>query len=211
MLSRIQADERHLKGNGVFFRDAGKFPPKDRELIAQVGNEKITSMTLFRYPIQVSKFAKLVGALKNTPYDDLIHIGVVINGKYLTEKDAVLNFERAGIPKQSTETLTVPITKDITINDLLENTRKRVGDERFSTYCALNSRNNCGNCQRYLNDLLDSNGLNTAQTKKFVLQDLTEVVKNLPGFADIVSNFVTGAKAVVNKLIEGNGHCCDEC
>lgn len=211
MLSPLRAHEGILEGQGIFMREAGKFPPKSRDVISQVGNEKITKMTLFRYPIQLSKFAKMLGALKNTPYDDLIHIGVVINDKYLTEKDAVLNFERSGVPKQSTETLNVPITKDITINELLETTRKKVGDERFSTYCALNSRNNCGNCQRYLTDLLKSNGLSTPETEKFILQDLTQVVKNLPGFTDALSNVLTGAKAVVNRIIEGEGNCCQEC
>ena len=213
MLSNVRPHPQFLqKGDGVFFRDAGKFPPKSRDLIAQVGDEKITKMTLYKYPISISKFAKLLGALRNTPYDDLIHIGVVINDKYLTEKDAVLTFERGGVPKQSTDTLNVPITKDITINELLETTRKKVGDERFSTYCALNSRDNCGNCQRYLTDLLKSNGLSTPATEAFILQDLTEVVKNLPGFTDALSNAFTGAKALVNRLFYGNGvDCCEEC
>jgi hypothetical protein len=212
MLSTVRPLPQYVqKGDGILFRDPGKFPPKSRDLIAQVGDEKITKMTLFKYPISLSKFAKALGALKNTPYDDLIHIGVVINDKYLTEKDAVLSFERAGVPKQSTDTLNVPITKNITINELLETTRKKVGDSRFSTYCALNSRDDCGNCQRYLTELLKSNGLSTPATEKFILQDLTEVVKNLPGFTDTLSNAFTGAKAIVNRLFYGNGNCCDEC
>jgi hypothetical protein len=212
MLSTIRPPPQFFqKGDGILFRDAGKFPPASRDLIAQVGDEKITKMTLFKYPISVSSFAKALGALKNTPYDSLVHIGVIINDKYLTEKDAVLTFERAGVPKQSTDTLNVPITKDITINELLETTRKKVGDERFSTYCALNSRDNCGNCQRYLTDLLKSNGLSTPATEKFILQDLTEVAKNLPGFTDALSNAFTGAKALVNRLFYGEGQCCDEC
>jgi hypothetical protein len=192
------------QGDGVFLREAGKFPPADRKLIEEVGGEKVEKLTLFRYPIQLSKFAKFIGALKNTPYDDLIHIGVVINGKYLTEKDAVLNFERAGVPSQSTDTLDVPLgTKSITINDLLENTRKRMGDERFSTYKALS-----WNCQDYLQNMLEANGVSTAETTKFIKQDLEQVVKNLPSFADAISNFYTGAKAVVNRLTKGEGDDC---
>jgi hypothetical protein len=192
------------QGDGVFLREAGKFPPADRKLIEEVGGEKVEKLTLFRYPIQLSKFAKFIGALKNTPYDDLIHIGVVINGKYLTEKDAVLNFERAGVPSQSTDTLDVQLgTKSITINDLLENTRKRMGDERFSTYKALS-----WNCQDYLQNMLEANGLSTAETTKFIKQDLEQVVKNLPSFANAISNFYTGAKAVVNRLTKGEGDDC---
>ena len=71
-------------GEGLLIRDVGQYPPKDRALIEQVGDEKVTKLTLYRYPISLSKFAKFIGALKNTPYDDLMHIGIVINDKYLT-------------------------------------------------------------------------------------------------------------------------------
>jgi len=190
------------EGDGVFLREPGKFPPADRQLIEQVGNEKVEKLTLFRYPIALSKFAKFFNILKNTPYDDLIHIGVVINGKYLTEKDAVLNFEKSGVPSQSTDTLDVPLgIKSITINDLLENTRKKMGDQRFSEYRALS-----WNCQDYLQNMLEANGVSTPETTKFIKQDLEQVVKNLPSFANAISNFFTGAKAVVNRLSKGEGH-----
>lgn len=189
------------QGDGILLRDPGKFPPADRKLIEEVGAEKVEKLTLFRYPIALSKFAKFIGALKNTPYDDLIHIGVVINGKYLTEKDAVLNFEKSGVPTQSTDTLEVLLgTKSITIQDLLENTRKRMGDQRFSEYRALS-----WNCQDYLQNMLEANGVSTAETSKFIKQDLEQVVKNLPTFTDAISNFFTGAKAVVNRITQGEG------
>ena len=195
------------QGDGTFMREPGKFPPEDRKLIEQVGNEPVQKLTLFRYPIQLSKFAKFIGALKNTPYDDLIHIGVVINDKYLTEKDAVLNFERSGVPKQSTDTMEVQLgTKSLTINELLGNTRKRMGDERFSTYKALS-----WNCQDYLQNMLEANGVSTAETTKFIKQDLEQVIKNLPSYADAISNFYTGAKAVVNRLTKGEGQQGGEC
>jgi hypothetical protein len=195
------------EGDGVFTREAGKFPPKDRQLISQVGNEQVKKLTLFKYPISVSRFAKFIGALKQTPYDDLMHLGLVINDSYLTEKDAVLKFARETVPSKSIDIYNVPVTKQLTINELLENTRKRMGDERFSTYCALNSRPNCGNCQDYLKNMLDANGLSTSESTKFILQDLTQVAKNLPGITDMLSNVFTGAKAVINRLQEGEGSC----
>lgn len=194
------------QGDGILLREPGKFPPADRKLIEEVGGEKVEKLTLFRYPIALSKFAKFIGALKNTPYDSLIHIGVVINGKYLTEKDAVLNFEKSGVPTQSTDTLEVQLgTKSITIQDLLENTRKRMGDQRFSEYRALS-----WNCQDYLQNMLEANGVSTAETTKFIKQDLEQVVKNLPSFTNAISNFFTGAKAVINRITQGEGHMSDD-
>jgi len=189
------------EGEGLLTREPGQYPPKDRAVIAQVGDEKVTKITLYRYPISLSKFAKFIGALKNTPYDDLIHIGVVINGKYLTEKDAVLTFERNGVPTQSTDTLDVPVgLKEFTINEMIDRTRNRMGAERFSTYKALS-----WNCQDYLKNMLDANGLSTAETTKFILQDLEQITKNLPSYTNAIANFFTGAKAVVNRLIQGEG------
>lgn len=194
-------------GLGLISRDPGQYPPKDREVIAQVGDEKVTKLTLFRYPISLSKFAKFLNVLKNTPYDDLMHLGLVINDKYLTEKDAVLTFERGGVPSQAKDTLDVPVgLKEFTINEMIDRTRNRMGKERFSTYKALS-----WNCQDYLKNMLDANGLSTAETTKFILQDLTQVTKNLPSYADAIANFFTGAKAVINRQLQGEGDCqCGE-
>lgn len=189
------------EGDGLLLREPGQFPPKDRAVIAQVGDEKVTKITLYRYPISISQFAKFIGALKSTPYDQLLHLGLVINGKYLTEKDAVLTFERNGVPKQSTSTLDVPIgLKEFTINEMIDKTRAKMGSERFSTYKALS-----WNCQDYLKNMLDANGLSTAETTKFILQDLEQITKNLPSYTNAISNFFTGAKAVANRLIQGEG------
>jgi hypothetical protein len=189
------------EGEGLLTREPGQYPPKDRAVIAQVGDEKVTKITLYRYPISISQFAKFIGALKNTPYDYLMHIGVVINDKYLTEKDAVLTFERNGVPKQSTSTLDVPVgLKEFTINEMIDRTRAKMGSQRFSEYRALS-----WNCQDYLKNMLDANGLSTAETTKFILQDLEQITKNLPSYANAISNFFTGAKAVVNRLIQGEG------
>jgi hypothetical protein len=197
-------------GEGLLTREPGLFPPADRKVIEEVGEEVVKKLTLYRYPISLSKFAKFIGALKSTPYDDLMHIGVVINDKYLTEKDAVLTFKRSGVPKESTSTLDVPVgLKELTINEMINRTRDRMGPVAFSTYCALN-KGNCSNCQGYLKNMLDANGLSTSETTKFILQDLEQVTKNLPSYANAIANFFTGAKAVANRLIKGEGHM-DDC
>jgi hypothetical protein len=53
--------------------------------------------------------------------------------------------------------------------------------------------------------MLEANGLSTAETTKFIKQDLEQVVKNLPSYTSAISNFFTGAKAVVNRLVKGEG------
>ena len=188
-----------MNGDGMIKRDIGKFPPKSRKLIQEVGNEIVESIELFKYPISLSDIAKYLGVLKNTEYDELMHLGVVINDKYLLDKDAVLNFEKGGIPK-STNTLSVTPDKNQTINQMIDNTRKYMGDERFSTYKAFT-----WNCQDFIRSFLDANKLLTKERESFIMQDLQKVLNNLPQYSDAISNFYTDAKAIANRQIEGEG------
>jgi hypothetical protein len=187
------------EGDGFFERTAGKLSPKIRKLLEQVGDEKITSIKLFRKPISLSSFAKFIGALKGTAYDELLHLGLILNNKYLLDKQEVIHFERSGVPSGA-ETLDVEVDKDITINELLERTRSKMGDSNFTSY---SSRRN--NCQDFVQAVLSANGLSSPIYTKFIKQDTESVFKNLPSYAEKLSDFVTGAQRVVEKIVQGEG------
>jgi hypothetical protein len=193
-----------IQGSGFFFRDVGKLSPSIRKLLEQVGDEKITSIKLFRKPISLSSFAKFIGALKGTPYDQLLHLGLILNNKYLLDKQEVIHFEKSGVPSGS-ETLDVNVNKDITINELLEKTRKRMGDSNFTSYSA--RRNNC---QDFVMNVLSANGLNSPEYSQFIKQDLQQVFENLPSYSEKLSDFVTGAQRVVERLVSGEGEGKEE-
>ena len=189
-------------GEGLLLRDIGKLSPKIRKLLEQVGNEKITSVTLFRKPISLSAFAKFVGVLKNTGYDSLLHLGMIINGKYLLDKQDVIHFERSSLPTgKDVESMDVKVDKEITINELLEKTRKRMGDADFTNY---SSKNN--NCQDFILNILAANGLSTSETTKFVKQDLEKVFNNLPSYAEKIADAITEAGRVIERVQEGEGY-----
>ena len=187
------------EGDGFFERTAGKLSPKIRKLLEEVGDEKITSIRLFRKPISLSSFAKFIGALKGTSYDSLLHLGLVLNNKYLLDKQEVIHFERSGVASGS-ETLDVDVNKDITINELLEATRRKMGDSNFTSY---SSRRN--NCQDFIMNVLSANGLSSPIYTQFIKQDLQQVFENLPKYAEQIADFVTGAQRVVEKVIQGEG------
>jgi len=186
------------EGDGFFERTAGKLSPKIRKLLEQVGDEKITSIKLFRKPISLSSFAKFIGALKGTAYDSLLHLGLILNNKYLLDKQEVIHFER-GVPSGA-ETLDVEVDKDITINQLLEKTRQKMGDNAFTSY---SSRRN--NCQDFVQAVLSANGLSSPIYTKFIKQDTESIFKNLPSYAEKLSDFVTGAQRVVERVVQGEG------
>jgi hypothetical protein len=188
-----------MQGTGFFERTAGKLSPSIRKLLEQVGNEKITSIKLFRKPISLSSFAKFIGALKGTPYDSLMHLGLILNNKYLLDKQEVIHFERSGVPSGS-ETLDVNVNKDITINELLEATRRKMGDSNFTSYSA--RRNNC---QDFVMNVLSANGLNSPEYSQFIKQDLQQVFENLPSYSEQITDFVTGAQRVSERLVSGEG------
>lgn len=189
-----------MQGTGIFFRDPGKLSPKVRQLIEKVGEEKINSIILFRRPISLSKFAKFVGVLKGTSYDDLMHLGMIINKKYLLDKQDVIHFEPSGVPSDA-EKLEVSLDgKEITINELLEKTRKRMGDSDFTSY---SSKKN--NCQDFMLNVLAANGLSSPEYTKFIKQDLEKVFNNLPSYAEKIADFVTEAGRVAERLQEGEG------
>jgi hypothetical protein len=189
------------EGEGFFERQAGKLSPKIRKLLEEVGNEKITTIKLFRKPISLSSFAKYLGVLKNTPFDELFHLGMIISGKYLLDKQEVIHFERSSLPQgKDVESIDVKVDKDITINELLEKTRKRMGDSNFTSY---SSRRN--NCQDFMLNVLTANGLSTPESTKFIKQDLEKVFNNLPSYAEKIADFVTGASRIIERVQEGEG------
>jgi hypothetical protein len=189
-----------IQGNGFFFRDVGKLPPSARKLLEQIGDEKINSITLFRKPISLSSFAKFIGALKGTNYDQLLHLGLILNNKYLLDKQEVIHFERSGGVPSGSETLDVDVNKDITINELLEKTRKKMGDNAFTSYSARRQ-----NCQDFVMNVLSANGLSSPIYTQFIKQDLQKVFENLPKYAEQIADFVTGAQRVAERLVSGEG------
>jgi hypothetical protein len=181
-------------GTGTFVREPGLEPPKFRKLLSEVGNEKITKLTLWRQPISVNSILKFLKL--NKSYDDLFHLAVNINEKYNLDKQSVLTFER-GKPKG--ETLEIPVNKDITIDELIQKTKKRMGNNAYSSYSVRN------NCQQFLLNVLSANGLMTTDARKFIEQDVEKILEDLPAYSEVVANFFTKAQAVADRLLEGEG------
>jgi len=181
-------------GSGVFLREPGLEPPKFRKLLQEVGDEKINKLVLWREPISVNSMLKFLKL--NKSFDDLFHLAVNVNDKYNLDKQSVLTFER-GKPKG--ETLEIPVSKDITIREMIEKTKKRMGDNAYTSYSVRN------NCQQFLLNVLSANGLMTTEARKFIEQDVEKILQDLPKYSEVVANFFTGAQAVANRLIEGEG------
>ena len=181
-------------GTGIFLREPGLEPPKFRKLLSEVGQEPIKKLTLWREPISINSMLKFLKL--NKSYDDLFHLSLNIDDKYNLDKQSVLTFER-GKPKG--ETLEIPVNKDITIDQMVQKTKERMGKEAYTSYSVRN------NCQQFLLNVLSANGLMTPDARKFIEQDVEKILQDLPAYSEVVANFFTKAQAAGNRLIEGEG------
>lgn len=191
-------------------RQVGVLPPKVRNLLAEIGNQQITSMKIVRTPIEtaVQGLLSIISlgsynkAVKNANYDSMFHLALFLNDSITLDKQAVISMVKGNPIKDKSEVFTVALGADqpITFQKLLDNTREYMGNSAFSNY---DSRRN--NCQDFVMAILKSNDLNSPQAQSFVKQDAEAIFQKMPSFTDKVAGFFTDVGAVTDQLIEGEG------
>jgi hypothetical protein len=181
--------------------------PVINTLLKKIGNEKISSVVIIRQPIQ-SAINTLLNTLsfgyyeKNKQrlnYDSYFHLKLLINGKYIFEKNERINIDYYK-KSNGEEHMNVNLNNNnITINELLTNTQNIMGNENFYKYDAFKN-----NCQIFVLSLLKGLGINNSQYNDFVKQDVSKLIKNFPSLNPI-ANVITGIGEKANILINGGG------
>ena len=162
------------------------------------GFKKIIKLDVFRLPVSdtfknLSKLftlGKINKAMKKLGYDKLFHLYLEAQlsdgNKYRIEKCIVIklefvvsnderSFEHGDI--KLLEELPVNIDmKDLNLKTLFEKTDYKMGDKFIPYNIAGN------NCQDFISQMLDANGLLTKKLKKFILQDSKAIFKELGMF-----------------------------
>ena len=167
----------------------------------------IKSITVSRTPILKSTMALLntfsggdfLKRLEKQPYDDLFHLRMIINtskGKVMTEKNENVVIT-SNIPKRekNTESIEIQIPSNLTFGNLIDNTIAKIGKLKFFKYSVFN------NCQMFVMNILNSNGLNKPEYEKFIKQDVKELFRDKPYFRKFV-NTVSDVGAVVDKKVQ---------
>lgn len=181
--------------------------PKARDILQKYGNEIITKIDIKRSPVpsvltgvlnalSLGKFNKRI---ERSDFDKLFHLYIVVNNKILIEKNEVINIEmyNGDRPKTETQILT-NIPPNLTINQLLENTKRFMGS-KFFTYSSSSN-----NCQDFILSLLKSDNLGNESTYNFVKQN-TEQLFNKLGYLKTIANATTDLGANINILTNGAG------
>ena len=169
--------------------DYGKCPKAFAEWLKKNGQEQIHSIVLVRTPIH-SAIEKALNAIsagrfarnkKKLQYDQLFHLGMVLNGKWLLEKNHVVHAVSA--PKHfSANSQQLPLDgKGVVINHLIADgwraqTEVSGDKDAYWTYSASRS-----NCQSFVHYSLAGSGLDTAASRAFVLQDAKQLLAGVYG------------------------------
>lgn len=199
--------EEEQSGEGLM-RDPSINPPPVRKILQSIGNEKIESIQLIRTPLsKISRFllniaslGQLESKLKETNIDQLFHLSLLINGKYeLDKQDTIKLIRNQNAVKSDSETLIIPVSSNITINELLENTQRQMG-QNYAPYDAVNN-----NCSIFISNVLSSNGLSTDNSDTFLTQKTIELFSKFPSITEKLVKLGTDLGAVVDKAIYGEG------
>lgn len=217
-----------MEGTGLFdyFRNAVSitdYSASTEKLLKEYGNKEISRMTLRRVPISFAIDLALQGVSagkweqlkKKYGFDKFFHLSLVVDLKNTWEKKALrvgrkipkqLSVEKLEVvsvnervdPVDGQEEQAVPIPKGqkITISGMFDKARQRMGETAFFSYSALSN-----NCQAFVAELLQSEGLYREPEKDFVFQDISELAKELPESTHAISQGYTHALALANKYL----------
>ena len=195
-------------GQGLFLRDNGTLPPSFRNLLKEIGEEKVSSLLLVRTPLSkattfllnLASFGQLKDSLKSTNIDKLFHLSLLINGKYTLEKNEVLTLKASNPIKNGSETLNIPLNGNLTIQELIDKAKSFMGDADFTSYDAKNN-----NCSIFLASVLKANHLGNYNAYDFINQKTDELFNSFPSLSKILVDLGTIAGAIVDRQIQGEG------
>jgi hypothetical protein len=167
------------------YNDPKDLPRGFKQMLDKIGNEQITKIVIFRKPLQdvmyslfnLFSLGEIGKRLSRSPYDDLFHLGLLINDRYILEKVQVANLmlnNGSYLKSEGVEFMQIMNVPNITIRDFIMNVYNKVG-KLFLLY---DSQNN--NCQIFVRNLLMHNNILNPQYNNFIMQDVQNIFKNNP-------------------------------
>lgn len=187
-------------------RKSGIYPPAVRKILETNGSDLVKELKVVRIPVNSAITAALnvlsagaySKAVRKLNYDKMYHLQLQINGEYTLEKNEVVSLTR-GVKEG--ESLQLPdVAKPVTLKQLIDNTKQKMGASKFSRYSAFTN-----NCQDFILAVLDANGLLTEEATTFIKQDVESLLKMLPSSMNKITDTITDAAAAVETTIHGEG------
>lgn len=199
-----------IKLIGDTVRDVGsQYPPQVKNLLIQFGNQRITDIKMCKEVVSENTeflMKALSGkdtweeAKRKNGFDRFYHLFMIAtleNGQQLhIEKNEVIRVSPAPRPCPDALDLGAP-SQPITLNELMERTKHRIGDRDFFTYDPL-----ANNCQNFVNQLLRTMGLWNDTASKFVFQDIKGLRESLPSYTKYLAKGLTDVGAFFNTAYQ---------
>jgi hypothetical protein len=193
---------------GETVRDvSSQYPPQVARILKECGNDTIKSIQICKEVVQKNTeylLKALAGektweeAKKKHGFDKFYHLFMIVDlgsKKLHIEKNEVVRISYNPRPCPDGMTFTVP--KSITLNELLERTRERIGDKDFFVYDPLGN-----NCQAFVNQLLRTLGLWNNETSSYVYQNIKGLREDLPQYTRTVAKGLTDLGALANTAYQ---------
>ena len=194
---------------GVFSKRQ-EFNNISSKTLKQYGDYPIVKIQIARKPI-MNILNKIINTIspnwnklkKEQGYDKLMHLGMIVTVKLpsgqetmiMMEKvDAVTISNKISMTGDNVEYVEVPLTKQLTINEMVNTAISKVGKQIYFDY---NFENN--NCQKWLMMNLENSGLLTESVKQFIYQDLSQIASKMSGVSKGIIGAVTDLGQLVNK------------
>lgn len=206
------------KATAIFKPNLEQYTNASKSAIEKVGDKVITKIDIVRKPVQgfVDKAFKILTLgkwdelKKKYGYEQFFHLAIECEleggGRVKIEKNDRIDVSTSWSVASNEERQPVPLDgARVSVNELLDRTRKRVGDAQFFLYDAFGDRN----CQSFIRDLLQTIGRYTEQAKAFLYQPVDKLAKEIPEFSKKFSKGLTDLGGRVS-LILGKGQAADE-
>ncbi len=220
IFGQLKEEHNHLEGAGIkdfiykpirkikeYFKPRQGYNNTTTKNLKLFGDLPIKSLQIVRTPIMnaIDKVLNIVSLgkwsqlKKEYSFDKLFHLALIANvgnKNLVIEKNEVINVSTSYKMSKDSEVMEIPLNgKIFTTNEMLKKTLERIGSEKFYLYDGFKF-----NCQVFVRDCLESEGLYSEQAKEFLFQDLEELAKKMPAFSKKIMNITTDLGASVNKI-----------
>lgn len=189
---------------------ASRLSKNVRTIMEKVGDMPITEIKIVRSPVKsavqqllnIASFGEYQKELDKKPYDTIYHLALVLtidNKELVVEKNAQISMS---YKKVKGEELHVVKDKSLTLNEMMANTEKLMGD-KFLPYDAEHN-----NCQAFVSAMMKANGLMTPEYSSFITQDVSKLIpRKTKGLVDKVTDLGARIDSVVSGGSVWTKHC----
>ena len=181
-------------------------PVKVQNWLKANQNTEIKSLQVGRSPLKqwVNTALNIISAgqwnkvRKEVGYDKLFHLYLIINGKWLIEKNEVFNVKPYSA-QSGEDRIEIPVAKPITIGEMFANVKN--AENFYSNYDAFN--NNCQDAALYILQQNNQSFNVTAEVKRFIKQDVSSLLQNkqIRESTKTIKS-ITNIGATMNKLLQ---------